>query len=147
MLVTDILPEWLVGPLPDGDKILSLGDQVKVEGVLLDERLGKILPSLDRGYVKGSEPLERGARQTLLEQTDQEPFVSVELSKISAVDPQMQDGAAATVVLFEFRDAEVQRECGLWEVVEVPKLVGLAIPALHLTKCSLQITDLGKKGV
>ena len=85
--MTDILPKWLVGPLPDGDMILSLGDQVEIEGVLLDERLGKILPSLDRGHVKGSEPFERGADQTFLEQTDQEPFVNVELSKVSTVGP------------------------------------------------------------
>ena len=57
----DILPEWLLGPLPDGDKIHSLGGQVKVERILLQESLGKISPSLNRGHVKGSEPLERRA--------------------------------------------------------------------------------------
>ena len=59
-----------MGPLPDSDKILSLGDQVVVEGVLFDERLRKILPSLDRGHVKGCEPLERRVGQTLMEQAD-----------------------------------------------------------------------------
>ena len=67
MPATDILPEWLLGPLLDGDKILSLGDQVEVERILLKESLGKILPSLNRGHVKGSEPFERSAGQTLLE--------------------------------------------------------------------------------
>ena len=70
MPATDILPEWLMGPLLDGDEILTLEDQAEVEGVLLDERLGKILPSLDRGHVKGSKPLERGPDQTLLELAD-----------------------------------------------------------------------------
>ena len=65
-----------------------------------------------------------------------EPFFGMKLSKVSAVCPQMRDGAASTVILFEFQDAEVQRECGLWKVAEVPELVGLAVRALHLTKCS-----------
>ena len=102
-----------MGPLSDGDKILSLEDQVKIEGVLLNKRLVEVLPSLDRGHVKGSEPLERRADQTLLEPMDQEPLISVKLSKVSAVGPQMRDGVASTVVLFEFRDAEVRSECGL----------------------------------
>ena len=70
MPATDILPECLLGPLPDGDQILSLGDQVEVERILLKESLRKIIPSLNRGHVKGSEPLEHEAGQTLLEQAD-----------------------------------------------------------------------------
>ena len=125
-----------MGPLPDGDKILSLGDQVKVEGVLLDERLGKVLPSLDRGHVKESEPLEHGAGQTLLEQADQEPVVSLKLRKVFAVCLQMRNRAASIVVLFEFQDVEFHWEYHLWKETEVPESVGLAVCALHLMKCS-----------
>ena len=88
--------------LSDGNKILSLGDHVEIEGILLEECLAKVLPSLDCGHVKGSEPLERGVSQTLLEQADQEPVVSLKLSKVSVVCPQMRDGATSTVVFFEF---------------------------------------------
>ena len=49
--MTDILLEWLMGPLPDCDKILVLGDQVKVEGVLLEEHLAKVVLSLNGGHV------------------------------------------------------------------------------------------------
>ena len=76
-----------MGPLPDGDKILVLRDSVEIEGVLLDERLANVLPSLDGGHVKGSEQLECGPGQTLLEKADQEPFVSLKLRKVSAVCP------------------------------------------------------------
>ena len=82
---TDILPEWLVGPLPDGNKILLLGDQVEVERILPKKSLGKVVPCLDCSHVKGSEPLECGAGQTLLEQTNQEPVVMLELRKVSTV--------------------------------------------------------------
>ena len=56
-----------MGSLLSGDKILALWDQVEVERVLLQERLTEVVPSPDHGHVKGSEPLERGANQTLLE--------------------------------------------------------------------------------
>ena len=102
-----------MGPLPNGDKILSLGDQVEVERILLKESLRKISPSLNRGHVKGSEPLERGAGQTLLEQTNQEPVVSPKLRKVSAVCPQMRNRAASTVVFFELWDAEFRWESRL----------------------------------
>ena len=131
MPATDILPEWLLGPLPDGDKILPLGDQVEVERILLKESLRKISPSLDRDHVRRSEPLEHGAGQTLLKYADKEPFVSLKLSKVPIVCLQMRDGAASTIVSFELRDAEFRRECGLWKVAEVPELVGLAVLALH----------------
>ena len=117
--------------MPNGDKILSLGDQVKVERILPKESLGKVVPSLDRGHVKGSEPLERRAGQTLLEQTDQEPIVSLKLRKVSTVCFQMGDRAASTIVLFEFQDAKLHWECRLWKETEVPKSVGLAVCALH----------------
>ena len=76
-----------MGPLPNGDKILALGDQAETEGVLLEESLAEILPSLDHGHVKGSEPLERGPSQTLLEKANQEPFISLKLTMVSAVGP------------------------------------------------------------
>ena len=86
---TDILPEWLLGPLPDGNKILPLGDQVEVERMLLKESLRKTSPSLNCSHVKGSGSLERGAGQTLLEQADKEPFISLQLSKVPVVCLQM----------------------------------------------------------
>ena len=113
MPATDILPEWLLGPLLNGDKILSLGDRVEVERILPKESLGKVISSLDRGHVNGSEPLEREADQTLLEQTNLEPVVSLKLRKVSAVCPQMRDGAASTVVFFKLQDVEFRRECHL----------------------------------
>ena len=61
----------------------------------------------------------------------------LELDEVAAVCLQMRDWAASTIVLFKFRDAEVRRVYCLWKVAEVPKLVGLAVLALHLTKCSL----------
>ena len=76
-----------MGPLPNGDKILSLGDRVKVERILPKESLGKVVPSLDHGHVKGSEALERGNGQTLLEHTNKEPVVNLKLGKVSAVCP------------------------------------------------------------
>ena len=66
-----------------------LWDQVKVEGVLLQECLTEVVPSPDHGHVKGSEPLERGVNQILLEYADQEPIVSLKLSKVSAVRLEM----------------------------------------------------------
>ena len=56
-----------MGSLSSGDKILTLWDPFEVKGVLLQERLTEVVPSSDHGHVKGSEPLERGASQTLLE--------------------------------------------------------------------------------
>ena len=113
MPATDILPEWILGPLPDGDKILPLGDQVEVQRILLKENLRKISPSLNRSHVKGSEPLERGAGQTLLKQVDKEPFVSLKLSKVPVVCLQMRNGTASTILFIEFWDAKFRRECGL----------------------------------
>ena len=53
--------------LSSEDKILTLWDQVEIKGVLLQELLTKVVPSSDHGHVKGSEPLERKASETLLE--------------------------------------------------------------------------------
>ena len=48
----DVLPERLIGSLLDGDKVLVLRDQVEVEGVLLQERPAKVVPSLNGGHIK-----------------------------------------------------------------------------------------------
>ena len=82
-----------------------------------------------------------------MKQADQQPFVSQKLSKVATVHLEMGDWVASTIVFFKFWDVEIHRECRLWEVVEVLELVGLAVPTLHLTKCSLQIIDPGKEGV
>ena len=82
--------------------------------------------------------------------TDNEDFVVnqvLKLDKVVAVRLQMGDWAASTTVFVKFGDAEVHKECRLWEVVEVPESVGLTVLALHLTKCSLQITHPGQEGV
>ena len=78
-----------------------LWDHFEVKGVLLQERLAKVVPSLNGGYVKRGEPLEGWAGQTFLEQADQQPLVSLELSEISAVRLQMGNGAAPTIVFIK----------------------------------------------
>ena len=93
-------------------------------------RLTEVAPSLDGGHIKGSEPLEGRASQTLLEQADQQSLVSLKLSEISAVRSQMGNGAASTIILVEVRDVEFRWEHCLWKIAEVLKLVGLAITAL-----------------
>ena len=70
MPTADILPERLVRLLSSCDKVLALEDQVEIEGVLFQEYLAKIVPSLDHGHVKGSELLESWASQAFLEQED-----------------------------------------------------------------------------
>ena len=95
---------WL---LSSYDKILALGDQVKVEGVLHEERLAEVIPGLNRGHVKRGEPLKSRPNKTLLEYADQKPLVSLKLSKVFTVRPQMGDWAASTIILLEFRDMEV----------------------------------------
>ena len=72
-----------------------------------------------------------GLSQTLVEQADQKPLVSLQLCEVSVVRLQMQDWAASTIVFLKFQDVEIWRECRLWEVVEVLELVGLAVTALH----------------
>ena len=113
MPATDILLEWFMGLLPKSDKILALRDHVNVEGVLLQERLGKVVPSLDGGHVEGCEPLKSKAHQTFLEQTDQQSVISLKLDKVAAVRLQMGDWEAFTIVFLKFRDVEVHRECHL----------------------------------
>ena len=64
-----------------------------------------------------------------------------ELDEVAVKRLQMRDWAASTIVFLKFQDAEVRWEYRLWKVAEVPELVILAVLALHLTKCSLQITQ------
>ena len=71
MPAADVLLEWFVGLLPSRDKILMLRDQVEVKGILLQESLGTVVPSLDGSHVNGCKPLEGRPRQTLLEQANQ----------------------------------------------------------------------------
>ena len=88
-------------------------------------------PSLNHGHVKGNEPLERGASQTLLKQTDKEPFINLKLSKVPAVCLQMRNGTTSTIVFIEFWDVKLRRVCGLGKETEVVKLVRLVVLALH----------------
>ena len=44
---------------------------------------------------------------------------------------EMGDRAALTVIFLEFYDMEIWREYSLWEIAEVPELVGLEVSALH----------------
>ena len=62
---------------------------------------------------------------------DQEPVVSLKLSKVSVVRPEMRDWAALPVILLKFRDMEIYREYCLWKITEVPELVGRAVSALR----------------
>ena len=125
--MADVLPKWFVGLLPKSDKILTLRDQVQVEGILLQECLRKVVPSLDGGHVKGCEPLECGPCQTLLEQTYQQTVISLKLDKVAAICLQVGDWVASTIVFIKFQDVEVHWECHLWKVAEVLELVGLAV--------------------
>ena len=84
------------------DKIPVLRDEVEVEGTLLQERLGMVVPSLDSGHVKRCEPLECGPHQTLLEQTYQQSVISLKLDKVTAVRLQVGDWTASTAVFIEF---------------------------------------------
>ena len=56
----------------------------------------------------GSKPLESKPRQTLLEQVNQQPIVSLKLSKVATVHLQMCDWAASTVVFVKYRDVEIR---------------------------------------
>ena len=108
-----------------------LWDQVQIKRVLFQECLTKVILSLNGGHIKGGEPLEGRTSETLLEHADQKPLISLKLCEVTAIRPQMGNGTSLTVILIKVRDLEVWWEYYLWKVVEVPKLEGLAIAALH----------------
>ena len=45
-----------------------------------------------------------------MEQADQQPLISLELSEVSTVGPQMGNGAALAIVLIKVWDVEVRWE-------------------------------------
>ena len=72
-----------------------------------------------------------------LEQVNEQPVISLELSKFSAIRLQMGDGATLTIILLEVRDFELRGEYCLWKIAEVPEMVRVEVRALHLVKCFL----------
>ena len=66
-----------------------------------------------------------------MEQTDQQPVISLKLNKVAALRLQMCDWTASTVVFLEFRDMEIQWEYSLWEITKVLEPIGPAVSALR----------------
>ena len=66
-----------------------------------------------------------------MEQADQQPLVSLKLGEITTICLQMGYGAAPTIIFLKVRDLELWREYRLWEIAEVPELVGLVVYPLH----------------
>ena len=69
---------------------------------------------------------------------DQQPVISLKLSKVSTICLQVGDGATPIIKFFEVWDFVLWWEYRLWKIAEVLELVGVEVCVLHLTKCFLQ---------
>ena len=90
--------------LPGGNHILVLWDQVQIKRVLFQECLTEVVRSPDGGHIKGGEPHEGRTSETLSEQADQKPLISLDLCEVTAIGPYMRNGVALAFILFKVRD-------------------------------------------